>query len=155
MADGLTDERNVPARRARRGYSIIEVMVVLTVMVVLIGISAPSFQRALEGSNADIAIANLRAIWAAERFYWIVNRQYTGSLNDLVQLGVLTKDVETAQAPYSYSFDPVNLVATAVRSGSGNWSGQFTIDDTGAIGGSITAADGSGVISPPANQTGD
>jgi prepilin-type N-terminal cleavage/methylation domain-containing protein len=75
--------------RRRRGYTLIEVVVVLTIMGVLLTISAPSFHRALEESRADAATAALRSIWSAERLYWLEYRTYTSDMTALAGLGLV------------------------------------------------------------------
>jgi len=128
---------------APRGFSLMEVMVVLTIMGVLIGLAAPSFQRALEQSRADMAGANLRAIWSAERLFWLENHAYTSDLSQLVTLGLIDPTVASAATVYVYtvaSADDNSFSALATRAGSTRWIGVFAVDQTGAITGSIDAA---------------
>ncbi len=63
-----------PSPRRSRGYSLMEMMLVLTIMGVLIAMCAPTYQQAMEQARADVAAANLRAIWSAERLYWLTNQ---------------------------------------------------------------------------------
>ena len=86
---------SIPSRltgRPRKGFTLIEAMTVVTMMAIISAMAVPSFRLAMEESKADIAQANLRAIWAAERFYWMSNRQYTEDINTLVSLGLLDPD---------------------------------------------------------------
>ena len=81
MTDHAANRRS-PHRRplaARRGFTLTELMVVTTLIGVMAAMSVPSFQRAVQQSRVDIAVANLRAIWAAERLYWLENHTYTSS----------------------------------------------------------------------------
>lgn len=158
MTDGTANEESAPSLldggRERRGaFTIVEVMVVLTMMAIMIAMAAPSFRRAMEKAKADLAITNLRAVWAAERFYWIDNRIYCSDLSQLVLLDLLDADVVSSASSYSYqvsiSADGESFTATATRSGGSLWSGSFSIDQTGALTGSVTA-DGEPTISPPA-----
>src|SRR4051794_10467781 len=98
--DRAADDRS---RTRRRGYSLMEVAVVVTLMSVILSMTAPSFQRAVETTRADLAAANLRALWAAERFYWLEYRTYTDDLSRLAALGLLDPQVPTASAPFAYS----------------------------------------------------
>jgi prepilin-type N-terminal cleavage/methylation domain-containing protein len=139
--------------RRRGGFSLIEVMVVLTLIGILVMFSAPSFQMVLEQSRADVACANLRAVWAAQRLYWIEYRVFTPDLGRLQSLGVLDPAVASAARDYSYqinSADANAFSAAATRIGSPRWTGQFTIDSTGTLDGSVQAGDGS-QISPGNN----
>ena len=44
----------------RRGFTLMEVVIVLTIMGILIALPAPMFLRAIEQSKLDAAAANLR-----------------------------------------------------------------------------------------------
>jgi prepilin-type N-terminal cleavage/methylation domain-containing protein len=133
------------------GFSIIEVMVVLTIMGILICMAVPSFEQSLEESRADHAAANLRAIWSAERLYWLDNRTYTADLSLLSALGLLDPLIVNSKSPYTYSLaapDANTFEAAAARNGSTRWTGQFTIDQTGTVSGSVQNS-GETVISSP------
>ncbi len=132
----------LPQRARKRGVSLLEVMVVLIVIGVLISASAPSFQRSIRQSRADIAGANLRAIWVAERLYWLDNRTFTADLSELESLGILDPTIISGSAMYAYaiaSADDASFTATATRMGCLRWSGQLTITENGVLGGAIQA----------------
>jgi type IV pilus assembly protein PilE len=127
----------------RRGWSLVEVMVVVSVMSVLIAMTIPSFHRSLEQSRADIAGANLRAIWSAERLYWLENRTYTSDLTELQTLGVLDPSIVLAANWYVFGIsaaDATSFTATATRTGSSMWTGQFSINETGVLSGVVQAS---------------
>jgi Tfp pilus assembly protein PilE len=128
-------------------------MVVITLMSVILCMTVPSFQRAVETAKADIAVANLRAVWAAERFYWLEYRTYTGDLSQLASLGLLDPSMTAAASPYAYtvyaSADGTSFTATATRASGSRWSGSFAIDQTGAVSGKVSAAEEPD-INPPA-----
>jgi prepilin-type N-terminal cleavage/methylation domain-containing protein len=128
---------------ARRGFTLVELMVVMIIVGVMVAMSAPSFQRAIEQSRADIAVANLRAVWAAERLYWLENHVYTPSIGTLQSMGVLDvsipSDTTDAIAGYTYQITDATdstMTATATRT---NGAGSFSVDASGSTSGSITA----------------
>jgi prepilin-type N-terminal cleavage/methylation domain-containing protein len=132
----------LPKRAAvgRGAFSLMEVMAVLTVTGILISMAAPSFRRALEQSRADIAGANLRAIWSAERLYWLDHHAYTQDLDQLVAIDLIDPTIVSSAAPYSYSIAAAadnTFSAAATRSGSTHWSGEFTIDESGVTSGVV------------------
>lgn len=131
-----------PRRRPRRrAMTFVEIVVVMTVMGVLFAMAAPSFLRTMEQAHADIAGANLHAIWNAERFYWLENRTYTTNLATLESLGLLDPSVVQGTDRYTFSVtaaDDASFTATAIRN-SPRWNGTFTIDETGAVSGAVTA----------------
>jgi prepilin-type N-terminal cleavage/methylation domain-containing protein len=139
------------AAPSRRGFSLVELMVALAIFGAIIAFAAPSFRRSAEQSHADIAMANLRAIWTAERLYWIEHGQYAESLAVLADLDLLdsefNSDENVVMSRYTYSQPTVDngvpsFRVTATRSGSSGWSGSFTIDETGDVNGSVSSSGG-------------
>jgi Tfp pilus assembly protein PilE len=133
----------------RRGISLLELTIVTVIIGVLVTMSIPSFQRGLEQSRADLAAANLRSIWSAQRLYWIDNRTYAPDLDTLASAGLLDSAV-SAQSNYEIeitSADATTFSATASRSSNARWNGTFTIDQSGVVTGSLIA-DGMASIVP-------
>ncbi|HWE37890.1 MAG TPA: prepilin-type cleavage/methylation domain-containing protein [Isosphaeraceae bacterium] len=129
-------------RPPRPGFSVAEALIVMTMMAVLVAISAPTFGRALEQSRLDVAAANLRAIWAAERLYRLDNPTFA-DLATLQSLGLVDPSIVAGNAFYTYdvtpSTDGTAFVATATRAPHNGGGGELTIDQTGALSGTITA----------------
>ena len=124
------------------GFSLVEVMVVLTILGILIAIAVTRYTRAIEQSRAAIAAANLRAIWSAERLYWLEHRAYTADLPSLQALGLLDPAIVMTTSGYVYSLRAAaenTCTAAATRTGSNAWTGEFVIDETGAFSGSVSA----------------
>jgi type II secretory pathway pseudopilin PulG len=130
---------------------LIELMVVVAILGVLVASAAPSFRRSIEQSRADVAVANLRTVWTAQRVYWLEHRKFTDDWNDLA-----TNELETPSMSlidpaimsesnkyYEYSIsanaEGTAFTATATRKTGGGWSGSFTIDQSGSVSGAITS----------------
>jgi Tfp pilus assembly protein PilE len=125
-----------------------EVLTVLVVIGVLLSMAAPSFRRTTEQACADIAGAKLRAIWSAQRYYWLDNHTYATNLTDLSACDLLDSTITSGSARYSYSMvsaDAQGFEAQANRIGSSRWTGSFTIDETGLITGTVQVGGGPGV----------
>ncbi len=156
----IDDPFSKPRRERRAGFSFLEVMVVLTLMGIMIAIAAPTFRRTIETATADIAIANLRAVWAAQRVYWIANRAYASDISTLVSLDLLNPEVLPSHGTYSYytysitSADTSTFSATAQRTSGASYVGSFQIDQNGTVAGSISdSTDPSApAITPPQSQ---
>jgi prepilin-type N-terminal cleavage/methylation domain-containing protein len=133
--------------RTRRGYTLLELMIVVTIMGVLIAVPAPMFGRALEQPKLDVAASNIRSIWAAERFYYLETGRY-GALSDLAADSLASDLVDptilNGTAFYSYtvvpSTDGQSFLATAVRPASSACSGTVTIDQAGNLAWTVTYA---------------
>jgi prepilin-type N-terminal cleavage/methylation domain-containing protein len=129
-------------RNSRRGVSLMEVVIVLAVIGVFVSMSAPSFRRSMEQTRADIAGSNLRAIWSAQRIYWLEHRSYASNLSALESSGLLDPAIVAGTPQYAYSVVSAtngSFTAAATRRGSTRWSGQFLIDEDGAISGALQA----------------
>jgi len=128
--------------------------VAIIVSGVLLTIGVPRFQQSLEQSRADVAGANLRTIWSAQRLYWLENRTYAPDLNALLEANLIDPTLPTTTAPYAYvvaSSSDTWFTATATRASSQNWSGTFTIAADGTFSGSIQQT-GQGVTLIPGFQ---
>jgi prepilin-type N-terminal cleavage/methylation domain-containing protein len=136
-------QHNAERHRLRSGFTLTELMVVMAIIGVMVAMSAPSFQRAIEQSRAEIAVANLRAIWAAERLYWLENHIYTDSIATLQTLGVLDNaipnDGSGTMGGYTYQLSASSgtMTATATRAGG---TGAFTINESGDSSGTVTVS---------------
>ena len=151
-----TPQPNADRSKPRRGFTLTELMVVMVMIGIMVAMSVPSYQRAIEQSRADIAAANLRAIWAAERLYWLENGKYTPApdpptpdtaLQSLHDLGLIDGDIVAGMGGYTYAItngSANSFTATATRSGT---SGNFSISDLGVVGGTVTVGSGSGSYS--------
>ena len=129
------------------GFTLTELMVTIAIIGILVGISAPYFGQALEQSRADFAVANLRAIWAAQRLFWLENHAYAADLGTLETLGLIDSllDPTTPTGEYTYT-TASDGSATATRATGMSWEGSFTIDQNGTTGGSVSA--GTTTITP-------
>jgi prepilin-type N-terminal cleavage/methylation domain-containing protein len=135
---------NADRCKPRRGFTLTELMVVMVIIGVMAAMSVPSYQRAIEQSRADIAGANLRAIWAAERLYWLENNSYTSDIATLQNMGVLDRSIPTDSSKtiggygYAISIQPeapdpaTSFTATATRIGNtGATYGSYSITEHG------------------------
>lgn len=136
-------------RRHRKAFSLIEVIVTMTILAVLVSFAAPSVMRSMEQSHADLAGAGLRMVSTAQRFYWLENRTYAPNLQTLIDEGLVDQDLVTVAPRYEFS------IASASASGFqaqarrrrfddfgtpiyiGAWEGTLTIDQTGTIAGTV------------------
>jgi prepilin-type N-terminal cleavage/methylation domain-containing protein len=158
MSSGPTELHPRQSRRRRignGGYSLVEMLVALIVTGVLLSVGVPRFQQSLEQSRANVAGANLRAIWSTQRLYWLENRTYAPDLNTLLSANLIDPSLPTAAVPYSYiilaNASDSWFAATATRAGSTNWSGSFTIAADGTFSGSVQQS-GQGITIVPGFQ---
>ncbi len=125
---------------ARRGFSLLELAIVTVIIGILATASIPSFQRALEQSRADLAAANLRAVWSAQRLYWLDNRTYAASLATLESVGLLDTAV-SSQPLYTLAITSAGgatFTAEAARTSNTRWNGTLGITQNGLTYGTLS-----------------
>jgi Tfp pilus assembly protein PilE len=126
-----------------------EIMLVVTIIGVLVSMSAPSFQRAVEQARADLAGANLRGIWSAQRVYWLEYGTYAPDLATLQNSGLVDPTIVSSQTFYAYQIASANasaFTAIATRTLNARWNGSLIIDDTGQTSGALTSAGEANIV---------
>lgn len=119
-----------------------ELSVVAVIIGILASIGIPSFQRGLEQSRTDLAAANLRSIWSAQRLYWLENREYAPDLATLESLELLDSAV-ASQVHFTFaitSADADTFTAIASRASNTRWNGTLIIDQSGVVSGYLMGA---------------
>jgi prepilin-type N-terminal cleavage/methylation domain-containing protein len=133
-----------PPGRPFRGFTLIELMVVIILIGVLAAMAAPRFGKAIQQVKDDVAVTNLKAIWAAERYYWIHNDPHAyADLATLQSQQLVDGTLNGGNGLYTYTIDLTNnFSATATLSGG---TTGFTIT---AASGQVTTLDGQAVYLP-------
>jgi type IV pilus assembly protein PilA len=114
-----------PKRKTgNQGFSLVELMIVMTLLLVMGSIAIPNYLAALARANEASASSSVRAIVSAENLY----RNTYGTFTVLQDLGseYLTDSLLGSGAKSGYRFN--------VTPGTGNSSGlQFSVDATPAL----------------------
>ena len=145
------------ARRhaAPPGHTLVELTVVMLVIGVLASFGVPKFMRSLEQSRVDMAATNLRAIWTAQRLYWLKHQTYAQTLDVLISDPTGRPDLPDSflDATSRHLAHPFGLCCydeLSYRDSQGFYRsprpelrrvpgrGRLTIDQTGVVTGSIT-----------------
>ena len=133
-------------------FTLVELMVVVTILGVLAALSMPMFASAMETARMDESVAKLRSVSLAQRMYWLEERTYANTLTDLVSSKLLDTVVDSTTKPYQFTVsasDGTTFEVEAERAES-TWSGTVTIDEAGDVAGSVTS-EGGRVVTPAAN----
>jgi Tfp pilus assembly protein PilE len=136
--------------RGAAGQTLVELMLVFTLIGILVGWASPRFEVAMEQTRVDQAASMLRSVWLAERMHWLEHKTFTDELDELAAQRFVDQPLVAQTAPFTLSIDEADaqtLEVEAVRTGGSVWTGTLSLDATGAITGS-TQDDGGHVVSP-------
>jgi len=86
-----------------RGFSLLELLIVVAIILIIATIAIPSLLRSRQAANETSAVATLKVIGTAEITYSAAAQNYYGSINDLVVAGLVDSTLATGKAGYSYS----------------------------------------------------
>ncbi len=93
-----------------RGFSLLEVMIVVVIIGILATLAYPSLQNYLLRAKQIEAKTNLSAIYTAQQIQYATSRQYA---NTFEQLDVELESGENAVYSYTLTGDETSFTATA------------------------------------------
>jgi len=131
--------------RSTRGFSLIELLIVVAIILVIAAIAIPSLLQAKISANEASAVGSLRAMTSAEAAYYTAYPT-VGYATSIAQLGGATPCTPTSAT--SCLID--NYLATSTT-GSGGKSG-YVFQATGIITGGTTAFDAYVIGTAPVNM---
>lgn len=82
-------KRNYGARRGQRGFTIIELMIVITIIMILMAIAAGKYQQSLLRARESALLSDLSTMRTAIDQFTIDKSAAPQSLDDLVQAGYM------------------------------------------------------------------
>lgn len=102
--------------KRKRGFTLIEMMVVFAIIAVLIALIQPRYQRAMETSRQNLVLSNLNALAAAADRYYFDNGTNTVLTSDLIGPDLYIKSLE----PVSNEIYPTTITAGTPISTTGS-----------------------------------
>jgi len=103
---------NLKARWGRKGFTLVEIMIVVLIIGILLAIAVPNFIKARETSRTKSCIANLKQIDAAKEQWAMENKKTTTdtpAMTDLVGSANYLKNTPSCPSGGTYT---VNAVST-------------------------------------------
>jgi prepilin-type N-terminal cleavage/methylation domain-containing protein len=104
----------------RRGFTLVEIMIVILIIGVLLAIAVPQFLRAKEQSLSKVCIANLRDLEYAKELYAMDNKLANGAPCTLPDLWpAYLKGIAFPNCPAggTYTVGPIGTTPTCSLSG--------------------------------------
>jgi len=136
--------------RARAGFSLVELSVVLVIAGIFALAAVPRTGRAVETATVDRGAGTLRTIWLAERMYRLEHGRYAEELGALVAEGFLDEEIAAAEQPFRYRIRrilPEGPVIEGRRNGGG-WYGRIELGPRGELRGGTERSGGDRVAVP-------
>jgi type II secretion system protein G len=102
-------------RAVQRGFTLLEIMVVVFILGVLVTIAVPSWMNARARAQARTCSANLRQIHQAKEMYALANRLQNGApvqMSDLVPQYLQAEPFCPAGSGAAYTVNPVGTDPT-------------------------------------------
>jgi prepilin-type N-terminal cleavage/methylation domain-containing protein len=116
-------------KAARRGFTLIEIMIVVLIIGILLAIAVPNFVKARENSRAKSCVSNLKQIDSAKEQFAMDTRLTTGAAVATTNLYGSTAYIRSEpKCPSGGAYTPGN-VGTAPTCGIGANGAGDTTDD--------------------------
>jgi general secretion pathway protein G len=107
-------------QRSARGFTLIELMVVLTIIATLVGIAAVNYSRSMVNAREAVLKQDLQALRGAIQQFTLDKQRAPQSLEDMVSAGYLRElpnDPITHQKDWHLDFEDVMLSPDQTGSG--------------------------------------
>jgi len=95
-------------KQLQRGFTLIELMIVISIMLILLAIAIPAYQRSVVRSREAVLRSNLFTLRSLIQQYTLDKQKAPQSLDDLVSAGylkVIPKDPTTGAADWTVDQD--------------------------------------------------
>ena len=89
--------------KTNRGFSLLELLIVVAIILIIATIAIPSFLRSRQTANESAAVASMRLIITAQLAYSSSNAGLYGSIADLVSSGQVDERFSTGAKGYNYT----------------------------------------------------
>ncbi|MDD5245794.1 MAG: prepilin-type N-terminal cleavage/methylation domain-containing protein [Candidatus Omnitrophica bacterium] len=122
-----------------RGFTLIEIMVVVSIMIILLTFAIPNILRSRSVANEGAAMANLKSISDACQLYHVNRGAYPETLADLVAPASVPPYIDATLASghkqgYEYVYERNGLGFTINANPEGVLRGRYYfIDETGIM----------------------
>lgn len=126
-------------RNLQRGFSLVELLIVLAIILILVSIIIPNYKNHIRQTNETAAIGNLNALRNAEITYRTMKGKF-GTLEELAAAGQL-EDKSITQPPYhkqGYEYSAVDVTADtytifAVPTSPNSGTRSFCVNSGGTV----------------------
>lgn len=108
-----------------RGFSLLELLIVVAIILIIATIAIPSLLRSRQAAQESSAVSQIRTINTAEVTYLSSNAGNYGSIPELITAGLLDSRFSAAVSGYSFTVTAAGSDYTAVAFPTSANSGRF------------------------------
>jgi len=114
--------------RKRKGFTLIEILVVVVIIAILAAISVPIYIEYVAGARASDAQSQIGAIYNASKMFYMDRDRWPTNVEELQEFGYLTMD-EAVQRKWEFSLNgQETIVATSTGEMAGGAGKEVTYD---------------------------
>jgi prepilin-type N-terminal cleavage/methylation domain-containing protein len=105
-----------------RGFSLLELLIVVAIILIIATIAIPSLLRSRQAANETAAVATLRVVNTAEVTYSSSAGNLYGAMTDLLGAALIDSSLNSTKSGYNYTIalspDGLNYTVTAAAASS-------------------------------------
>jgi prepilin-type N-terminal cleavage/methylation domain-containing protein len=116
-----------------RGFSLLELLIVVAIILIIATIAVPALLRSRQSANESSAVANLKTINTAEANYILSSSGNFGTVTDLMTAGLIDSRFNNPVSGYQFTITAsgpdytANALPTGVNTGR---YGYYTLPDS-------------------------
>lgn len=137
--------RLAPRRGARAGFSLFELLLVLTIVAMMSMAAVPSFTDANESARVQRGAAELESLWLSQRLYRLETGRFAPTVKELQRAQLLPGNQPGEIEGFRFLMNTDALGRprlVARRDGNQQWAGELVLDSSGHLRGELKKRNG-------------
>jgi len=111
--------------RDNKGFSLLELLIVVAIILIIATIAIPSLLRSRQAANESAAVAQVRTITTAEITYLSSSGGNYGTIAQLVSAGLLDAGFNTTKGGYNYGITTTGTDYTITANPASTNNGRY------------------------------
>lgn len=137
--------RALPRRNKAAGFSLMELLLVMAIIIMLSVAAVPNFKEVAEETRVERAVGEMDSLWLNQRLHYLQTGRFAVTLDELKAAELLPSGAEGSTKGYIFNVrvDSDGLYKIqAERDGGSGWHGKLELNQRGHLGGKIKNGSG-------------